>query len=104
MTQILKENGKTIIRTDTRIDTVNASQFERDIQPALTGTGIQLEMDCQRLTYMASSGLRIVQHTMRTVMANNGTFKMTNVRPEVYKVLAMTGFTKFIKVEQSAGI
>lgn len=100
MTQILKENGKTIIRTGSRIDTVNAGQFEKDIQPALAGTGIQLEMDCSQLTYMASSGLRIVQHTMRTVMVNKGSFKMTNVCPEVYKVLSMTGFTKFIKVEQ----
>jgi anti-anti-sigma regulatory factor len=36
---------------------------------------------------------------MRTVMAGKGTFKMTNVRPDVYKVLAMTGFTKFIRIE-----
>jgi anti-anti-sigma regulatory factor len=25
---------------------------------------------------------------------------MTNVSPEIYKVLAMTGFTKFMKVEK----
>ena len=57
-------------------------------------------MDCSELTYMASSGLRIVQMAMRTVVMNQGSFKMTNVNPKVYKVLSMTGFTKFIKVEQ----
>ena len=35
MTQILKEGGKTIIKTGSRIDTMNATQFEQDIQPAL---------------------------------------------------------------------
>ena len=32
MTQILKEGGKTIIKTDKRIDTINADQFEKDIR------------------------------------------------------------------------
>ena len=100
MTQIIKEGGKTIIKTGERIDTMNAPQFEQDIQPALADGGVELEMDCSDLNYMASSGLRIIQKTMRTVMQQKGQFKMTNV--EIYKVLAMTGFTKFMKVEKKA--
>ncbi|MCR4603270.1 MAG: STAS domain-containing protein [Prevotella sp.] len=102
MTQIVKENGKTIIKTDKRIDTMNAGQFEKDIEPALQEQGVDLEMDCTELNYMASSGLRIIQKTMRAVMMKRGKFKMTNVSPEIYKVLAMTGFTKFMTVEQRA--
>lgn len=100
MTQILKEGGKTIIKTDKRIDTMNASQFEKDIESALEEQGVDLEMDCSELNYMASSGLRIIQKTMRTVMMKKGQFKITNVSPEIYKVLAMTGFTKFMTIEQ----
>lgn len=100
MTQILKEGGKTIIKTGQRIDTMNAGQFEKDIEPALQEQGLDLEMDCAELNYMASSGLRIIQKTMRTVTMKRGKFKMTNVSPEIYKVLAMTGFTKFMTVEQ----
>lgn len=104
MTEIIKENGKTIIKTGSRIDTVKADQFEKDIQSAIAEPSVQIEMDCSDLTYMASSGLRVIQKTMRTIVANKGSFKMTHVNPEVYKVLAMTGFTKFIKVEQKVGI
>ena len=68
MTKIIKEGGKTIIKTGERIDTMNANQFEEDIKPALQDGGVDLEMDCSDLTYMASSGLRIIQKTMRTVM------------------------------------
>ena len=102
MTQIIKEGGKTIIKTGERIDTMNAPQFEQDIQPALVDGGVELEMDCSDLNYMASSGLRIIQKTMRAVMMKRGTFKMVNVSPEIYKVLNMTGFTKFMAVEQKA--
>jgi len=100
MTQIIKEDGKTIIKTAARIDTMNAAQFEQDIQPALADGGVEIVMDCSDLTYMASSGLRVIQKTMRTVMQHKGDFKMVNVNPEIYKVLAMTGFTKFMKVEK----
>ena len=102
MTQILKEDGKTIIKTGQRIDTMNAGQFEKDIEPTLQEQGVDLEMDCTDLNYMASSGLRIIQKTIRTVTMKRGKFKMTNVSPEIYKVLAMTGFTKFMTVEQKA--
>jgi anti-anti-sigma factor len=102
MTQILKEDGKTIIKTGSRIDTMNADELEKDIQPALQEDGIDLVMDCSELTYMASSGLRIIQKTMRTVMMKRGEFKIVNVNPEIYKVLQMTGFTKFMTVEQKA--
>lgn len=102
MTQILKEDGKTIIKTGSRIDTMNADELEKDIQPALQEDGIDLVMDCSELTYMASSGLRVIQKTMRTVMMKRGEFKIVNVNPEIYKVLQMTGFTKFMTVEQKA--
>ena len=100
MTQILKEGGKTIIKTGRRIDASNADEFEKDIQPALQEAGVNLVMDCTDLTFMTSSGLRIVQKAMRTVMKEKGQFKIVNVCPAIYKVLQMTGFTKFMTIEQ----
>ena len=100
MTQIIKEGGKTIIKTGERIDTMNAGEFEKEIQPVLVDGGLDLELDCSDLVYMASSGLRVIQKTMRTVMQQKGQFKITNVNAEIYKVLQMTGFTKFMTVEK----
>ena len=100
MTQIIKEGGKTIIKTGERIDTMNAGDFEKDIQPVLVDGGLDLELDCSDLVYMASSGLRVIQKTMRVVMQQKGEFKITNVNPDIYKVLQMTGFTKFMTVEK----
>ena len=49
MTQIMKENGKTVVKTGARIDTLNAAQFENDLQPAME-QGVDLEIDCSELT------------------------------------------------------
>ena len=99
MTQIIKEGGKTVIKTGARIDALNAAQFEADIKPALE-QGVDLEIDCTELSYMASSGLRIFQSTMRTVVRSlNGKMKLTHVNDDIYDILKMTGFTRHITVE-----
>ena len=100
MTQIMKESGKTIVKTGTRIDTLNAAQFENDLQPAME-QGVDLEIDCSELTYMASSGLRILQSTMRTVVRSlGGQMKLTHVNDDIYDILKMTGFTRHLTVER----
>ena len=100
MTQIIKEGGKTIIKTGQRIDTLNAGQVENDIQPALE-KGVDLELDCSELNYMASSGLRILQSTMRTVVRSlGGQMKLTHVNDDIFDILKMTGFTRHITVER----
>ena len=101
MTQIMKENGKTIVKTGARIDTLNAAQFENDLQPAME-QGVDLEIDCSELTYMASSGLRILQSTMRTVVRSlGGQMKLTHVNDDIYDILKMTGFTRHLTVERA---
>lgn len=100
MTQIIKESDRTIVKTGDRIDTLNAAQFEADIQPALE-QGVNLEIDCSELVYMASSGLRILQSTMRTVVRSlGGQMKLTHVNDDIFDILKMTGFTRHITVER----
>ena len=101
MTQIIKEEGRTIVKTGARIDTLNAAQFEQEIQPALE-QGVNLEIDCTELGYMASSGLRILQATMRTVVRSlGGQMKLTHVNDDIFDILKMTGFTRHITVERA---
>lgn len=100
MTEIINEDGKTIIKTGERIDTLNAAQFEADIQPAMK-QGVNLEIDCSNLTYMASSGLRVFQSTMRNVVrVLGGEMKLTHVNDDIFEILKMTGFTRHITVER----
>ena len=101
MTEIIKEEGRTIVKTGARIDTLNAAQFEQEIQPALE-QGVNLEIDCTELGYMASSGLRILQSTMRNVVRNlGGQMKLTHVNDDIFDILKMTGFTRHITVERA---
>ena len=100
MTQIIKEGEKTIIKTGERIDTLNAAQFEHDTEPTLI-KGVNLEIDCSQLTYISSSGLRVIQAMMRSINRElNGQIKLTNVSKEIYNILYMTGFTRHLTIEK----
>ncbi len=100
MTQTTKEGGKTIVRTGERVDTLNATQFEREVEAVLE-KGIDLEFDCTDLKYISSSGLRVIQEMMRIVTRKlDGQIKVTHVSPPIFKIFQMTGFTRIITIEK----
>ena len=100
MTQIIKKGEKTIIKTGERIDTLNAAQFEHDTEPTLV-MGVDLEIDCSKLKYISSSGLRVIQAMMRSINRElNGKIKLTNVSKDIFNLLYMTGFTRHLTIEQ----
>ena len=100
MTQTTKEGGKTIVRTGERVDTLNATQFEREVEAVLE-KGIDLEFDCTDLKYISSSGLRVIQEMMRIVTRKlDGQIKVTHVNPPIFKIFQMTGFTRIIIIER----
>ena len=103
MSEITKQDGVTIFKTDSRIDTAGAARFETELMPLLTEGGMTLVLDCSDLTYMASSGLRVIQKAMRKLVPFKGEVKMINVNPSIYEVLEMTGFPQFMKIERKKG-
>ena len=103
MSEITKKDGMTIFKTDSRIDTSVAAKFESELLPLLTEGGMTLVLDCDDLTYMASSGLRVIQKAMRTLVPYKGEVKLINVNPNIYEVLEMTGFPQFMKIERKKG-
>ena len=103
MSEITKQDGMTIFKTDSRIDTAVAAKFESELMPLLTEGGMTLVLDCSELTYMASSGLRVIQKAMRKLVPFKCEVKMINVNPSIYEVLEMTGFPQFMKIERKKG-
>ena len=103
MSEITKQDGMTIFKTDSRIDTSVAAKFESELMPLLTEGGMTLVLDCSELTYLASSGLRVIQKAMRKLVPFKGEVKMINVNPSIYEVLEMTGFPQFMKIERKKG-
>ena len=80
-----------------RIDARNANEFEEELflVPYLRETQ-EILLDADQLSYISSMGLRVFK-TLRDELPNTS-IKISNVSPEIYEVLDVTGFTTFFKV------
>lgn len=98
MAEIVKNGNSVLVKTGNRIDTINAGDFEREINPILSESGVDLELDCSELDYISSSGLRVVLKAQKMISASKGQMKLTGVKPQIKKVFDMTGFSRFLKI------
>ena len=98
MVQSRVENDRLIISLFGEIDSSNAQQFEamigdcRKAHPCDT-----IELDCDQLKYVSSAGLRVM---LRLIQQVDETV-LTNVHPELYEILDVTGFTELAEVHKA---
>ncbi|MBR5280647.1 MAG: STAS domain-containing protein [Clostridia bacterium] len=89
------KNGNLNVTLEGRLDTISAPEFERIIN-ANCG-GIQaLTIDCEKLVYISSAGLRVLLSAQKKM---KGSMKLTNVCELVMEVFEMTGFADILVIE-----
>ena len=87
-----------VIKLVGRLDSNNVAQTEKEIQEKLSGIHTSaLVLDMEQLTYISSAGLRLILRLRKTFPD----LRITNVSPEVYEILDMTGFTEMMTVEKA---
>ena len=86
----------TLVKVHGRVDSSNAAQFESELLSSISGD--KLTIDAEDLTYISSAGLRVLLKAKKALSAD---LTMTNVSPEVYEILDMTGFTQILTVQKA---
>ena len=74
-----------------RLDTINAPMLEDKIKEA-TEDDVDLILDLEKLTYISSSGLRILLHAMKMQKQADRKFVVNNINNSIREVFEMTGF------------
>ena len=95
---INKQNEKTFVTLDGRIDSTNADEFQCDIAPLMEGDNPDIDIDCTDMTYTSSQGLRVFLLLEKSVLARNGKMVMRNMNPRVKEVFDITGFSNIITI------
>lgn len=97
--EILKKQDNQIITLSLigRLDTNTAGSLETAINEL--ESNVELILDCEKLEYVSSAGLRVLLLIQKRV--NNGISKFTliNVIEEVKEVLDMTGFSTILNIK-----
>lgn len=95
---INKQDEKTFVVLDGRIDSSNADQFQKDVAPLMEGDNPDIDIDCTNMTYTSSQGLRVFLLLQKSVSSRNGKMVMRNMDPRVKEVFDITGFSNIITI------
>lgn len=83
-----------------RLDTESAGQFEKAIKPLLAKADKEIIIDCAKLEYVSSAGLRQLLALRKAVAAKGGKFTMVNVSYYIESVLKMTGMMSLFEIRK----
>lgn len=93
MTITINNEGEKIIGVlDGRLDTAASQQFQIDMQPLMDNADKHIVLDCQKLEFISSSGLRLFLSLRKQTIAKGGDVTIINVSSEVKQVFTITGF------------
>ncbi len=95
---INKQNEKTFVTLEGRVDSTNAEQFQKDIAPLMEGDNPDIDIDCTDMTYTSSQGLRVFLLLQKSVVARKGKMVLRNMNPRVKEVFDITGFSNIITI------
>ena len=90
-----KSNEVLNIAIDGRLDTITAPELEKFISEYGSDVNM-ITIDCEKLVYVSSAGLRVLLATQKNM---NGSLKLFKVCELVMEVFEMTGFADILKIE-----
>lgn len=96
-TSIQQENGELVARLEGRLDTAVSAQTEKDLQPLNECQNMNIVLDCNKLEYISSSGLRIFLNILKNAKAKGVRVIITGMNADINKVFTMTGFTNLFE-------
>lgn len=90
------KNGNALtVSLDGRLDTMTSPEFESFIK-ANTSDINELTIDCEKLAYISSAGLRVLLAAQKKM---KNSMKLINVCELVMEVFEMTGFADILVIE-----
>lgn len=90
---------ETVVCIEGRVDTITAPNLEKQIEPLWEETGKTIIFDCEKMSYVSSSGLRVILATHKKVTAKGGKFILRNLADEVRTVMDLTGFSRILTIQ-----
>lgn len=75
-----------------RLDTPSAIKIQSEITPLMNNADKEIILDCEKLDYISSSGLRLFLTVRKEASVKGGKVIIQNINDEIRKVFMMTGF------------
>lgn len=88
----------TVMTLKGSIDAMTAPKITEYVQGQIAKGHIKWVADLSGVDYTSSAGLRVLLGAIKDTRSKSGDFRLTGVRPDVLKVLSLSGFTNILKM------
>ena len=89
---IEQSEDKFLVTLEGELDTAAAAEVEQTLQPLYTTNGKEVIIDCTKLEYSASSGLRILISILKGSKAGGSKVVLKNLNDDIKDIFKLTGF------------
>lgn len=98
-TRIEEMEGKIIATLEGELDTAAAMEVEKELQPLYENKGRDIVIECGKLEYIASSGLRILLGILKSAKAGGSKVTLRNLNDDIKNVFKLTGLINLFDIE-----
>lgn len=93
-----KREGATVVSIVGSVDGMSAPQVVGAFREQIGAGNARLVGDFASVDYTSSAGLRALLETVKDARQHGGDLRLAAVRPEVLRVLELSGFTSILQV------
>lgn len=98
-TQIQESGDQIIAYFDGRLDTAAAVATAEEVKPLQEASHKEIILDCTKLEYISSSGLRIFLSIRKDAAAHGSKVIVRNINADIRQVFIMTGFISLFEIQ-----
>ena len=92
------ENQIANMQVEGRVDTTTAPDLEKEITAATEKAEV-VNLDCSKLIYISSAGLRVLLSAHKAMAKKGGRFELTNVGEDIMEIFSITGFSRILNIK-----
>lgn len=94
-----QDNNTTVVWLEGRLDTPTAQEVNQRLLPVQEDASGTIILDCEELTYISSSGLRVFLTLRKAAAMKGGKVIIRNINDNIRNVFMMTGFLNLFDIE-----
>ena len=96
---INKLENETTVRLIGRLDTLASQEVSAQLAPVQEDASGTIILDCEEMTYISSSGLRIFLTLRKAATVKGGKVIVRGINNDIRNVFMMTGFLNLFEIQ-----
>ncbi|MCX6276493.1 MAG: STAS domain-containing protein [Bacteroidetes bacterium] len=81
-----------------RLDTTNYSVLEKRLMDLIDNRHDRIMVECSRMDYVSSSGLRILLMALKKISLAKGKFVLCGLQENIREIFEISGFTSIFEI------